>query len=383
MKYFIIYCFGIATILILKILKYFVKIKFCRVYSERIGHLTINFDNAILSVTKNTYLLCFHSSKVSNNFILSIFKKQKNIFFNSIFKYFYNAILLVNSNSDLIISWKQYQPEFCFNLILNSKIVFPSYSDSELDKIFSKYNVKKDFVCLHARNNLYLEKHSITDKNFHNFRNFNFEDYELVINFLKKKNNSIIKIGETFSEETFKFKKKDFFTSTNFHFNEEIDYLLNAYSRYNVIGNSGITGISSILRKKIIYVNFIPLNLPNLSYCSPSSLILPKKIFDNKKNRFLTFKENVLINYSIHSEIDLYSKHHLTVINNSPQEILDAVIEMEQRLIGYNENNCAKLNDQFWKSITINNNDEKINYLKNELKLSISNKFLKNNQNLL
>ncbi len=376
------YCFGIAIILILKILKYFVKIKFCCLYTERIGHLTINFDNAILSITKNTYLLCFHSNKVANNFILSIFKKQKNIFFNSFFKYFYNAIIAVNSNSDLIISWKQYQPEFCFNLKLKSKIIFPSYSDSELEKIFSKYDIKRDFVCLHARNNFYLEKHAIIDKNFHDYRNFNFEDFELVINFLKK-NNSIIKIGETFFDETFNFKKKDFFTSIDFHSNEEIDYLLNAYSRYNIIGNSGLSGISSILRKKIIYINFIPLNLHHLSYCSPGSLILPKKIFDNKKNRFLTFKENVFFDYSIHSEIDPYLKNHLSVINNSPQEILDVVIEMEQRLIGNNENNCEILNDQFWKSITINNNDERINYLKNELKLSISNKFLKNNQNLL
>jgi hypothetical protein len=169
-KLLIIYCFGIAIILILKILKYFVKIKFCRLYTERIGHLTINFDNAILSVTKNTYLLCFHSSKVANNFILNFFKKQKNIFFNSFFKYFYNAIFTVNSNSDLIISWKQFQPEFCFNLKLESKIIFPSYSDFELDKIFSKYNVKKDFVCLHARNNRYLEKHEIMDKNFHDYK---------------------------------------------------------------------------------------------------------------------------------------------------------------------------------------------------------------------
>ena len=75
-------------------------------------------------------------------------------------------------------------------------------------------------------------------------------------------------------------------------------------------------------------------------------------------------------------------KNNLSVINNSPQEILDGVIEMEERLTGNNDNNYTKLNDQFWKSIT-DNNDEKINYLKNELKLSVSNNFLKNNQNLL
>ena len=174
-----------------------------------------------------------------------------------------------------------------------------------------------------------------------------------------------------------------FFSSKDFNSNEEIDYLLNSYSRYNIIGNSGIVGISYILRKKIIYANFIPLNLSNLSYCSPGSIILPKKIFDNQKGRALTFKENMEINFSIHTKSDPYFKNNLSVINNSPQEILDAAIEMEERLKGNNnDNDFAKLNDQFWKSI-VNNNEEKINFLKNELKLSVSYKFLKDNQNLL
>ena len=32
----------------------------------------------------------------------------------------------------------------------------------------------------------------------------------------------------------------------------KIDYLLNSYSKFNVIGNSGVAGISSILRKLFI-----------------------------------------------------------------------------------------------------------------------------------
>ena len=83
-----------------------------------------------------------------------------------------------------------------------------------------------------------------------------------------------------------------------------------------------------------------------------------------KNSRALTFKENMEINFSIHTKSDPYFKNNLSVINNSPQEILDAAIEMEERLKGNNnDNDFAKLNDQFWKSI-VNNNEEKINFLK-------------------
>jgi putative glycosyltransferase (TIGR04372 family) len=139
--------------------------------------------------------------------------------------------------------------------------------------------------------------------------------------------------------------------------------------------------MSSLVRKKLVYVNFIPLNLSQLSWCSPGSLILPKKIFNKQKGRFLTFKENTEIEFDIHTEIDPYKKNDLSVINNSPKEILDGIIEMEEKLLGNISDDSIRLNNLFWKSIT-DNNHEKINYLKNNLKLFISTQFLKDNQNL-
>ena len=52
-------------------------------------------------------------------------------------------------------------------------------------------------------------------------------------------------------------------------------------------------------------------------------------------------------------------------------------------IFGNNNNNDEniRLNDLFWKSLSDNNYD-KINYLKNDLKLFISTQFLKDNQNL-
>ena len=60
----------------------------------------------------------------------------------------------------------------------------------------------------------------------------------------------------------------------------------------------------------------------------------PKKIYDKKKERFLTFTENLNLNFSLHNISDPYKDRNLEVINNSPKEILDVVIEMEEQLKG-------------------------------------------------
>ena len=165
---------------------------------------------------------------------------------------------------------------------------------------------------------------------------------------------------------------------------DEIDYLINSYSKYNIIGNTGISGIATMHRKKILYVNFIPFSLDHLSKLSPYSIVLPKKIFDDKKNRLLSYKEMLDIEIDIHNTIDPYNKNNLTVINNTPKEILYSTIEMEN-FIKFNKRSkeCVELNNFFWNNIAkINGKYKQVDYLKNELKITISSFFLKNNKDL-
>lgn len=381
MKNLILFLFGNLAILICVILNKFIKFRISVLGTSRIGHLITNFELILLLAPKNTLIFIGPQSKVANNFVLNFFKKHKNIFFSRFFAYLYHSIFYVNPNSSLLITWKKFNPEFSFQMKHEIPIKLPYYSNNKVNEIISKFNINKNFVGLHARNNLYVKKYIPEDKNFHDYRNFNFEDFSLVIEHLKKKNNSIIKLGKTFSEENLKNFQTKIFTSIDFESNEEVDYLLNKYSRYNVVGNTGVSSLSSMHRKKTVYVNFIPFNLNHLSKCSPGSLILPKKIYNKKEERFLSFKEVNSIKFNIHSSIDPYDNYNLTVINNSPQEILDAIIEMEKLMLNQVDLETKNLNDMFWQSISSGNN-EKINYLKNDLKLIISKNFLKENQNL-
>ena len=387
MKNFLKIILGNLFIFFLKIISRFINIKFFHLYTSRIGHLTLNFDASLFYLEKDTKIIFFTDKIICNSYILNFFKKQKNVYFiNSAFllKIFY-CIHLSDPKSNFILKFKKVQPDFSFQFRYKSKIEFPSHSKQEINDFFLKYKLKRNFIGFHARNDFYIKKNNLlNDKNYHSFRNHDFKDFNLAANFLKHKY-SVVKLGVTYEEENIKNLCKFFgfkiFTSYDFNHNPEADYFINAHSAYNVVGSSGVDAISSILRKKNVYVNLIPFNLNRLSYCSPGSIIIPKKIYDKKNKKFLTFSEHLNLNFNLHTFVDPYKKNHLEVINNTSQEILNAVIEMEDRIEGKNQYETNSFNEIFWKSIT-NNNHEKINYLKNILKLSISENFLKNNMNL-
>ena len=374
---------GYLTIIICKILNRFISIRFLHIFTTRIGHQIMNFDAATLSVKKNTIILISYDKDVANNFIFNYFKNTKKTFFSRKLRYLLHSIFFVDPMSELLIDWDECQPVFSLHLQHKPKIIIPTYSPDKLKNIFDRFNIHKDFIGLHARNNLYVNEVNPEDKNFHDYRNFKFEDYKLGIDYLENKKNTIIKLGKTYPNEDLSFTKTNIITSRDYNSNDEIDYLINIYSKFNVIGNSGVAGISTMIRKRILYVNFIPLSLNNLSYCSPGSVILPKKIFDKNSNTHIKFKDNENILDTIHHTSNPYSEKNLEFINNSPQEILNAIQEMDNII----EKNHSYINDceyqvEFWKSFG-KSNIEKTDYLKNTLKLIISPKFLNNNENLI
>ena len=90
------------------------------------------------------------------------------------------------------------------------------------------------------------------------------------------------------------------------------------------------------------------------------------------------------INFSIHNKNDPYKENNLKVINNSPDEILNAVIEMEDKCkneVDFYKKN-KKIQKNFWNTFGKKDLD-KVEFLEKFLKILISNNFLKNNQELL
>ena len=90
------------------------------------------------------------------------------------------------------------------------------------------------------------------------------------------------------------------------------------------------------------------------------------------------------LNFSIHNINNPYQENKLELMNNTPDEILNVVIEMENKckdeLSFYNKN--KKFQKNFW-DIFDEKDQDKVKFLENNLKILISSSFLEQNQELL
>ena len=154
-----------------------------------------------------------------------------------------------------------------------------------------------------------------------------------------------------------------------------MDIYLGSKCYFFICSDTGISIVPEVFRRPIVFVNWALLG--RLSTYVLNAILVPKKIFLRRENRLLTFKE--ILNSPIVSARrgDIFKQMGLDVIENTPEEILEATLEMYQRLTGQWKviPEDEQLQNAFWKLY----GPEKIR----STDFRISAAFLRNNRKLL
>ena len=368
--------------IILIILKKFgINIYVANIQAARIGHLLTNIDQSIyyLDQKEKTYkLLIALEGKISNKHAVSVWKKNKKIlFFNFFFSRVVQYVLLNKILEKFVLNWEIIQSPFT-RLYSSKKNFFIEENDIYLSND-EKETLKKEFICLHNRDPKYTREIA-PDLNYFDYKNFLFDSFNLTISEIKKNNQIPIRIGNVVEKED-ENKIEGYLDMSGEKSKDYMDILLQYYSKFTIVGLSGISGISTTFRKPLLYVNFTPININQLSWVSQNSIIIPKLFFSRKENRILKFKEIFNINFDIHQQENFLDKNGLDVLNNTEQEILEAYKEMNNFIDNgsHNEQNY-ELNKTFFSLFS---DKEKSDFILNKNKLRISSFFLKKYSHLI
>lgn len=189
-----------------------------------------------------------------------------------------------------------------------------------------------EFICIHVRDPAYLGTLGhCRDYSYHDYRDCSINNYRLAAEELANRGYFVMRMGavvkDSFSSENPKiidYAKK---YRTDF-----LDVYLSGKCRFFVGCGSGIDEIPKLFRLPVLYINFAPFNMCGLN---AAHLFIPKKFWLKKEKRFLKFRE--LLNFGpvggfFHSSE--YEKLGIESVENTQEEIVDAVVEMEERLNG-------------------------------------------------
>lgn len=196
-------------------------------------------------------------------------------------------------------------------------------------------------VCFHARDNAYLDAAMPeVDWGYHAYRDVDVDTYSAGLKELVDRGYYAIRMGRAANKPLSWNSPRLVDYATSAWRSDFADMYLVSRCHFFMGNSCGLDSVAALFRKQWLVVNLIPIKL--ISGWSPNYLFIFKKLRLVRENRFLTFKEMIDSEAGLYLRAAQYKAHGLEVVNNTPEEILDAVDEKEQRLRG-----CWRTNEEY------------------------------------
>lgn len=373
-------------------IKIFFNYKIGIIYADRLGHLALITDLFFcrkqlgqLDDDCHYYLLTAGSNSkyIANNTLLHMFVRvtgdEKNVSFVT------NTLmyLIVLNIKDILAQFNLMQ-DMTYNCneveFSQTKQVIDftpdemSFGVSELKRMGIDCN-KKEVVCIFARDSAYLNKYfSKINWGYHDYRDMDVDSYIESIKYLVSCGYIVVRIGSEVIKPVGYSNDNFYDYSISNERTEFLDLFLVSVSKFIIGSTSGATDIAELFKVPFLAVNFAPcLGAP----LGKNDLYISKKYID-KKNKVVPFKEILKLDLdSLYSGVLLQEKYGISYLDNTAEEILQAVVEMEQRVTGiFDETESdKKLLNEFFKNFW-NRNPKAI------VQTKISLNWLKDNKSL-
>jgi len=232
-------------------------------------------------------------------------------------------------------------------------------------------------VCFHGRDAAYQEALAPNnDYSHYDFRDVDINSYIPAIKTLVSRGYYCVRMGNVV-KQPFGWQDPHVIDYATSKWRSDFAdmYLISRCHFY--AGNScGVDAIAVYFRKPRVVLNMIPIKITDV--WAPSNLFIYKKLWSIQEKRLLTFKEIMNSGVGYFLEDILYKQHGLEVVNNTPEEVVDVMVEKDERMRGSWKTNdeYEELQRRFWALYT----PDRLNQV---FKARVGSKFLLQNQDLL
>ncbi len=189
------------------------------------------------------------------------------------------------------------------------------------------------FVCFHARDSAYLNSvYPGTTWDYHDYRDSNIDNYISAAQELAQRGYFAIRMGAVVNKKLDINNSAIIDYATNGKRTDFLDIFLGSKCKFFICSDSGIAIVPEMFRRPAVYTNWTPIK--RISPWVFNGLFICKKFYSRKEDRLLTFGEIINSPLGDVGTKDIFVQEEIELLENTPEEISAAAIEMDERLNG-------------------------------------------------
>jgi putative glycosyltransferase (TIGR04372 family) len=265
---------------------------------------------------------------------------------------------------------------------------FTDDEETKGKKILTEFGIPEGakFVCLLVRDSGYLDRHKkyeyLKRWSYHSYRDGDIDKYVLATEELAKRGYYVFRMGINVLKPLKSSNPKVIDYANSKIRSDFMDIYLGAKCRFCISTAAGFDEIPTIFRKPIAYTGHVPIAV--IETHNKETLILTKHHINKRNQKELTVSEIFSSNVALCFSSADFELNGIKLEDNSPKEIRDLAIEMDERLNGnWNETEeDILLQKKFW--LIFKKNIKNLNLKKpihGKIKSKFGAKFLRENQN--
>jgi putative glycosyltransferase (TIGR04372 family) len=240
------------------------------------------------------------------------------------------------------------------------------------------------FVCLITRDDVYLDTYQPGDWSYHDYRNCDINNYILAAEELAERGYFVIRLGAKVKEAMKMEHPRVIDYAVNGMRNDFMDIYLGSKCEFCIVAGSGYGSVPTWgFRRPTIWTDILPVGyLPTFS---------EKFIFTTKKHILSVQKRELTLGEIFDHGVGFclstydYESKGINLIESTPEEIRDVVIEMAERLNGVwqTHEDDEALQKRFWEIFTDALDIYRGRHLHGEVRARFGAHFLRNNRDWL
>jgi putative glycosyltransferase (TIGR04372 family) len=241
--------------------------------------------------------------------------------------------------------------------------------------------INAKYICLNVRDSAYLAG---SQWDYHSYRDSDIKNYILASETLAERGFYVIRMGAKVHSAIESKNPRIIDYANNGMRNDFMDIYLGAKCFFCITSGSGWDALPENFRRPVVFVNFVP--IAGIHTYRDVLLTISKKHFLKSIQQEMTLQEIFATGACSFSRTHEYESNGIELIENTPEEIRDVVIEMADRLEGNfsQDSKDVELQHRFWelfsKGIEMKNSTK---VLHGEIRGRFGSSFLRHNQDWL